>query len=934
MTYPFHNAELPIEERVDNLLSLLTVEEKLGMLTACHQPVERLGLKRCPFGVEIARGHVSRDPKRPTTVLPQPIGLAATFDAPLLERLGHMAGVETRIISRMRAREKDLSPSNGLMPFGPTVDMARSPLWGRNEECYGEDPYLTGVMAGAYTRGLRGGGKTAMTAPALKHFAANNNEKSRTSSDSQITPRAMREYYYEAFRRPLTEGGAMGVMTSYNRISGVPAICSPDVRDILAGEWGMMFALSDGGDFVDNVAVHRDYNTHAESLSAALRAGVTIMLDRETAVVKAARDAMERRLLSEAELDEAIKPSLRLRFSLGEFDPDDAFSDIDERLLCSEEHRQLNRQAALEQLCLLTNDGFLPLDGNAKTVAVIGAVGGRSYMDWYTGYSAYSVTVVDGLKKLLGDGSVLYDDGFDRVALRDRASGKYVDVKEDGSVFASSSEPRELVLEDWGFGAICLRDPKTGLLFQRTRDGEIAATAESTLSWIVHPRINVARDRNGLLLRAVDGSVITAGDDGRLITQPYPSGASRFDIVTLSSAAERVAKLAGGVDAVIVCVGNDPMINGREEEDRPSLRLPDKQSALVKAASDANRNTALVVISSYPYAIGDEEALVRATLHSSHAGPEMGAAIAMALTGRYNPSGRLPQTWYASDMSLCDMLDYDIIGHGQTYMYSADMPLHPFGYGLSYSDFAYEGLRAVLVGEAIRIEGTIRNLSERDGDEVIEVYYRAISPSVKRPHKQLCAFERVSVPARGSAAFTLFVPLDCLRFWDVSRGRYVTERGDYELMAGSGSADIRWRTTLYIDGETVPPRDMTKATAAFDCDGCENMRFEYDYELERRFLRASEGGSATFANVAASECPVLWCYACNAGMDDDISVEADGDELGRLTMPTASGMTDFTWQAVPLNRAIREGARLTVRLPRHAALMELRLGDVDFNSFG
>ena len=274
MKYRFQDNTLPFEERAKDLLSRLTREEKVGMITSQLDDIPRLGIKKTHIGTEIARGVVNRDQKRETTILPQPWGMAAMFDDALMEQLGDMAGDETRITHDMEER-----PSS-LELFGPTIDMERDPRWGRNEEAYGEDPCLTGKMSAAYCRGLTGKDeKYLKTAPLLKHFYANNYENERQTTNANITPRLKHEYYLKAFEPAVREGRAPGLMTAYNCINGVEGVNNPDVSEICKKEWGMTFAVSDGGDFGQNVAAHRTYENHAQSMGDILGVGADMMLD-------------------------------------------------------------------------------------------------------------------------------------------------------------------------------------------------------------------------------------------------------------------------------------------------------------------------------------------------------------------------------------------------------------------------------------------------------------------------------------------------------------------------------------------------------------------------------------------------------------------------------------------------------------------------------
>lgn len=375
MKYRFQDNTLPFEERAKDLLSRLTREEKVGMITSQLDDIPRLGIKKTHIGTEIARGVVNRDQKRETTILPQPWGMAAMFDDALMEQLGDMAGDETRITHDMEER-----PSS-LELFGPTIDMERDPRWGRNEEAYGEDPCLTGKMSAAYCRGLTGKDeKYLKTAPLLKHFYANNYENERQTTNANITPRLKHEYYLKAFEPAVREGRAPGLMTAYNCINGVEGVNNPDVSEICKKEWGMTFAVSDGGDFGQNVAAHRTYENHAQSMGDILGVGADMMLDSRSMVDPAVREALEKGYLTEENLDKAVYSTLLLRFKLGDFDEDHPYAHIDPAKLASPAHKALAVKAAKESVILLENRGMLPLTDDGKcTVAVVGPLANENY---------------------------------------------------------------------------------------------------------------------------------------------------------------------------------------------------------------------------------------------------------------------------------------------------------------------------------------------------------------------------------------------------------------------------------------------------------------------------------------------------------------------------------------------------------------------------
>ena len=948
----FRNPDLPLAERVEDLVSRLTLEEKAGFVPSRQKSIERLGIQEWHGGCEIARGYVGRTPTEPSTVLPQPIGMAGMFDPDLMYQLGELAANETRVYSR------NGNPGR-LMFFGPTVDMERDPRWGRTEEAYGEDPYLTGRMTAAYTKGLKGEDPFYIrSVPGLKHFCANNNEKDRGSCSANIEPRTKNEYYYKAFRPAILEGGALSVMASYNEISGVPALLNPDLRAVLKDRWGLSVVISDGGDFSGNVIDHHYVGSHAESIAMAIKAGADIMLDDAELVRWSVLEAVKLGLLTEKELEESIKRILSIRFRLGEFDPDDRnpYANVPEDIVGCKEHKELNRKAAREQVILLKNNGMLPLMKNKiNKAAVIGPLADKNYMDWYCGYSDYNLSVLDGLRKLLGESKVDYDSCDDIVALKSKANGKYLSVKDNGEVFAEAEtigETERFEYHDWDFGTQNLYSLSTKR-YIREEDG-ITATGERTYGWFVKEWLKckeytdpAADNPNGsrtgdcivntnqsgpsyITMDTWNDLPITTDEKGRLVTGTYPgmTDGRKFEKETISEGILRAVRLAKENDVAFVVVGNDPMQVARECYDRPDITLPKHQSDLIRAVYEANPNTVVVVASSYPYALNWEDKNIPAIIYTSHAGPELGTAVADVLFGRYNPAGRTPMTWYRSVRELPDIKDYDIIKNDMTYLYYKGDPLYPFGYGLSYSKFDYHNLRVeechqVTVNHekllmdhgnllldhgnllmdhgnrtVVSISVEVINVSDKDGDEVVQLYFKPDKPRVKRPLKQLCGFQRLHIKAGDRAKVYFDVRESDLEFYDVTREKLCVEAGDYTFMAGPNSRDILVSKTVNIRGEIIPIRRLTKQTPAILYDDKSGVKMLFSKALNTHYL-ATSGMSKhyiKFAGVDVNKIQAVNVTAATAAGKAGILICIDSlknEPAARIELPITGGSEIF-----------------------------------------
>lgn len=912
MKYRFQDNTLPFEERAKDLLSRLTREEKVGMITSQLDDIPRLGIKKTHIGTEIARGVVNRDQKRETTILPQPWGMAAMFDDALMEQLGDMAGDETRITHDMEER-----PSS-LELFGPTIDMERDPRWGRNEEAYGEDPCLTGKMSAAYCRGLTGKDeKYLKTAPLLKHFYANNYENERQTTNANITPRLKHEYYLKAFEPAVREGRAPGLMTAYNCINGVEGVNNPDVSEICKKEWGMTFAVSDGGDFGQNVAAHRTYENHAQSMGDILGVGADMMLDSRSMVDPAVREALEKGYLTEENLDKAVYSTLLLRFKLGDFDEDHPYAHIDPAKLASPAHKALAVKAAKESVILLENRGMLPLTDDGKcTVAVVGPLANENYTCWYCGYAPNQTPVVKGFREKLGEDRVLFDEGFDRVRIRSEKTGKYLRIAENGAVYADADENTADLFEraDWDFGAWTLRSVRTGKyltedknFFDETPQDENAVTidpgmnctADVVFGWFVKELLYAKEEDGVLYLDTWQHRAVAVNDENKLVAKTGSGDCpcKQFTLEVVSSGAERVAELAQRADHVIVCAGNQPLINAREEYDRPDIRLPKAQTALLNAAAAANESTLLYLVTGYPFAINKEKDTAKAVLCSTHLGPCLGHVAAATVFGENNPAGRTPTTWYRSVRDLPALDDYDIAKNHVTYLYFKGKPLYAFGYGLSYTTFAYSNPTVKQENGEVIATVNVQNTGALDGDEVVQLYMSLPGSLRVRPIHALKAFKRVHIQAGETVTVTLNFKIDDLAVWCNGRKIYTVESGVYKMEIGAASDDIRLTASVEIAGEAFPGRPGFFKQEAIDADDYSGVTFLTDKRDGETYVEAKDFRSfLVYKNMDLTGCNAFECAMSAPSGDVEILLADNktGKVLGKAGGTGTGSLTKFT----------------------------------------
>ncbi|MFF3988240.1 glycoside hydrolase family 3 C-terminal domain-containing protein [Streptomyces sp. NPDC001797] len=829
-TPPFRDPRLPFAKRIDDLLVRLTLDEKVSFLHQFAPAVERLGIAAFRTGQEALHGVAWMGP---ATVFPQAVGLGASWNTDLVRRVGEAVSKEVRA---MRARDDRV----GLNVWAPTVNLLRHPLWGRNEEGYSEDPKLTSAIATAYTRGLRGDHPVYWrTAPVLKHWLAHNNETDRATSSSSVRPRVLHEYDLRAFRETVEAGAVAGVMPAYNLVNGRPNHVSPYLREQLR-TWTEeeLLVCSDAG-APSNLVDHEHYfATHEEATAAALLAGVDSFTDHGTdssQIIARVDGALAQGLLTEKDIDTAVRRHLSLRFRLGEFDPhDDPHAGTAE--FDTPAHRALAQEAAEQAVVLLKNDGdLLPLAPDAR-IAVVGLLADECKLDWYSGTLIRRCTPLEGLYERFGAERVEFAEGVDRVRLR-LADGAFLHVppapaaadeargaagaldpallagRTDLPPLTTDATGTEFALADWGEGVLTLRAPD-GRYLSVAEDGFVRAAADQPGGWVVQETFRLEPHENGHLLRHLGtGRHVSVAADGVKVAA---ENASILELVIVERGTDAVARVAAAADAVLVVAGNDPHINGRETEDRTTLALPPHQERLLRAARAANPHTVLVLVSSYPYAV--DVARLPAVLWTAHAGQAAGTALARVLAGDVSPAGRLPQTWYASDADLPGLLDYDVLGARQTYLYFEGTPLFPFGHGLSYASFCYADLATEVAEGTLRVSFTVANTGDVRADEVAQLYTRAAEPSVVRPRRELLAHRRLTLAPGERTLLTFEVPLSAFGFWDVARGGRRREPGPYDLLAGASSTDIRLRTTVVLDGEPTAPRPVTSASGLEPAD--------------------------------------------------------------------------------------------------------------------
>ena len=942
---PLWNSGLSEEERLQYLLQELTLDEKFACLGTGNPAIERLGIPAFGVGGEGAHGVQARhdqsyDKGEPvaTTIFPNPIGMSASWDRELIKEAGTVVGTEARALY-----EEGLHGSLSL--WAPTVDMERDPRWGRTEEGYGEDPYLTAEMAGAYVEGMQGDHPHYLRCGAtLKHYYANNVEQGRTYISSSVDLRNKYEYYLEPFRKVITEHHVEGMMTAYNEINGIPCmLLDNDIK--LAKSWGLGHVVSDGGDVNQTVHFHKYFKRHSETVAAGLKAGMDCFTDDIEMVEAAAREAYEHHMIQMEDIDKALYRHFRVMLRLGFFDRGgrNPYEQITMEEVGTAQSQKVARDITAESVVMVKNDGILPLGAqkaaedhcnllsqdsgdnvssslqsydvsqrlhtereNVKSkLAVIGPLSDVWYKDWYSGVPPYFVTPLDGVKNALqpeslnsrisGKQSVtegkrnsqtneLHSAVSGNATVRIKVStgveeNVYLGLQPDGkSIGLVSKEAAEsFILTDWGDGKVTLRAKSNGLLLTTQDDesigekGDILAAKEEAFGWFVKEIFYIEKKQDSYAntfaasiqksdafaenenverpdsfaenenakqpdvfaeyknakqpvafsLKTWDQQGISIDEKGALRKDRKAIGLS-VKIEVVEDGIAQAAIAAKEADTVLLFLGANPMITCKEEIDRTHIMLPDTQQKLLEEVCKVNSNVILVLISSVPYDLrmAQDCENVRAILLCAEGSMELGNAVMDVITGKKSVAGRLPMTWYGSLEGFPDINDYDIIQKGRTYQYYEGKALYPFGYGLTYSEMEYSGLTVQLKDYTkLLVQAEVSNIGKYCSDEVVQLYIRKKDSAVKRPFCQLKGFERLKDLKPGEKRNVSFtVPLEELKYYDVIAKEKLLEPGEYEIMLGRSSKDIRQSQSIVLNGTKRPCRDgfATNESECFD----------------------------------------------------------------------------------------------------------------------
>jgi len=830
--YPYQNPKLDFETRAEDLVSRMTLEEKVGQLVNDAKPVERLGIPEYNWWNECLHG-VARAGK--ATVFPQAIGMAATFDREMMLRMAEVTSTEARARYNLHQAAGNRGIYQGLTFWSPNINIFRDPRWGRGHETYGEDPYLTGELAVQFIRGLQGDHprylKTVATA---KHYVVHSGpEPLRHSFDAVADVRDFRDTYLPAFRKSVRQAGVYSVMCAYNRYMGEPCCGSAKLQEeLLRGELGFEgYIVSDCGAIRDFYNGHDLVETPEEAASMGLLAGTDLNCgSRYNHLVK----AVEQGLLDESTINKSVKRLMVARMKLGMFDPQDQvpWSDVSPEVVAGPDHRTVALEMAKKSMVLLRNDDALPLSKSLRKVAVIGpnADNTDAQLGNYNGTPVDPVSVLDGIRQKLADSAeVRYALGcthHEGLPYLETVPGEFLFRDEDGTEpglsvrFFSGPEAEGVPLHEGVHEAVDfwwqdgtppvegLEDDNyavewTGYLVPGiTGDYAIGAEGKyfvfvldgdtlSTVRSVHHPNKTSSTVRleagRSYALRLVMHD--RHGDAPIALHWQEPGAASVSEAVGL----------ARWADQVVLVMGLSPRLEGEEMRgmdlegfhagDRTSLDLPAVQKNLIRQIRYTGKPVVLVLMNGSALSINEENASLPAILEAWYGGEAAGTAVADVLFGDYNPAGRLPVTFYRSADDLPPFESYDM--EGRTYRYFNGEVLYPFGYGLSYTTFAYDNLildrQEIQTGDSVLVSVEVSNLGDRDGEEVVQLYVRKKESEYHRSLRDLRGFERIPVKKGQTRVVTMPLGTDDLSVYDPESGTYVVEKGDYEILAGPSS---------------------------------------------------------------------------------------------------------------------------------------------------
>ena len=842
---------LPFNARVDDLVSRMTLAEKVSQMKDVAPAIDRLGIPAYNWWNEGLHG-VARSGL--ATVFPQAIGFAATWDDSLIFRMATAISDEFRAKYHEYLRHDSHQRYQGLTIWSPNINLFRDPRWGRGQETYGEDPFLSGRLAVPFIRGLQGDDpKYFKTIATVKHFAVHSGpESSRHTFDAVVSERDLHESYLPHFEMGIREGGAYSLMCAYNRIRG-QAACAQDLleKNILRGEWKFPgYIVSDCGAIDDIYLRHKIESTAAAAAALAVKAGTDLDCGR---VYPNLVDAVQQGLISEAQIDVSVKRLFLARMKLGMFDApaNVKWAQIPFSVLDDDAHRKLALEVTRESIVLLKNArNTLPLRKTLGTIAVIGpnADQKRMLLGNYNGEPSDAVTPLRGIREAVSAKTkVIYARGSDLAddfpvletapasmfTRPDGAPGLRVEYfagqQMDGAPLYVGTD--STINSEWADAAPrsdmnpndfsvrwtgTIRPPQTGdyrfglsgtMKFQLFLDDSVVVRS-------VYPQRNgefpdprpvqsasMQLDANRSYRLRVEAQE-TYGDAQLQLILSVPHEKLEAEAVAAAQQADAVVMVLG-LTARLEGEEMPVAIDGFKGGDRTRIDLPAAQQRLLERIVAVGKPTVLVLLNGSALAVNWAQDHVPAIVEGWYPGQAGGTALADVLFGAYNPGGRLPVTFYRDTTDLPPFESYDM--KGRTYRFFEGKPLYPFGHGLSYTTFGYKQLRTstptLAANGAITVKVDVTNTGKRTGDEVVQLYVRHTASKVSRPKRDLRGFKRITLKPGETRTVSFPLSAQSLAYWDEATHAWVVENAPVSLEVGASSADIRVRQSIKVVGK-------------------------------------------------------------------------------------------------------------------------------------
>ncbi|HYW94258.1 MAG TPA: glycoside hydrolase family 3 C-terminal domain-containing protein [Bacteroidales bacterium] len=831
--YSFRDPSLSFEERADNLVSLMTLDEKISQLNYQSAAIDRLGVPAYNWWNECLHG-VARAGE--ATVFPQAIGMAATWDRDMMAKISNVISDEARAKHAEFVSRDKRGIYQGLTFWSPNINIFRDPRWGRGMETYGEDPYLTGEMAVQFIKGLQGNDPKYLKVVATsKHYAVHSGpEPLRHSFNAEVSVRDLRDTYLPAFRKTVTDANVYSVMCAYNRFEGKPCCGSSELENsILRDEFGFDgYVVSDCGAISDfyKEGGHNVAGTREEAAAMAFINGTDLNCGKTSQYLKG---AFEQGLITEQEIDISVKRLVLARLKLGMFDPqeDVPFANIPYSVVCSENNHNAAVEAAKKSIVLLKNDGnALPLSKNLKRIAVIGpnADDIETLLGNYNGTPRHPLTPLQGIVNKAGNNThVIYAPGCrlaENIPLFDLVKSNYLFTDKDLSTHGLNA--RFYDNQEFEGDPVISRIDSSVDYFWWDRDkyeglvnddfsaewtgyivppvsGKYAIGCEAKTCELFLDGESLATMKNIHEYKKKYSFVeLEAGKPYEIKLKTYDfHGDAKctllWDIPGRNLEAQAV-KAANEADQVIMFMGLSPRLEGEEMKvevegfsggDRMMLGLPDIQENLIRTIAATGKPVVLVLLNGSALAINWENENLPAIVESWYPGEAAGPAIADVLFGDYNPAGRLPVTFYKSVDDIPPFKDYDM--KGRTYRYFEKEPLFPFGYGLSYTTFSYAMPKAekstYSAGEPVKVSVNVTNTGNVDGEEVVQLYVSYRDSKITRPKEDLRGFKRVMIKAGETKNISFELQSSDLEYYNEDSGSYEVEKCSYVLNVGPSS---------------------------------------------------------------------------------------------------------------------------------------------------